>query len=75
MERAYDLADLGKRLQAAGLDNAEELAEEAYQEIKEWLQDSARLSATPFDDVLMSFIDQLDNLVLPVIDRLDGQDD
>lgn len=72
MEKAYDLAELGRRLKAKGLVEAEDLALEVYKEVKQFLKDSAVLSATPYDNLAVPFIDQLDALVLPRIDKIDG---
>lgn len=77
MEKAYDLKDLGKRLADAGLPIAKEAGEaaagEVYKAVKGWLKDSALLSSNKIDDVVAPFIDQLDAMVLPQIDKIDGQ--
>lgn len=72
MEKAYDLKELGLRLKAKGLVEAEDLALEIYKEVKQFLRDSAALSATPYDNLAVPFLDQLDALVLPQIDKIDG---
>jgi len=74
MEKAYDLKELGARLKAAGLVESEDLAEQAYQITKQWIKESAVLSETPYDNLVIPFIDQLDALVLPKIDKIDGQE-
>lgn len=73
MEKPYDLKELGLRLKDKGLDQAEDIAEMIYKELKQWLKDSAALSATPFDNLAMGYLDQLDSFVLPKIDKLDGE--
>lgn len=75
MEKAYDLKILGERLKAKGLVVAEDAAEEIYKETKDWIEESARLSKTPYDDMALIVFPQLDNLVLPQIDKIDGQVD
>lgn len=72
MEKPYDLKELGLRLKGKGLDQAEEIAELLYKEVKQWLKDSAAVSATPFDNLAMGYLDQLDSFVLPQIDKIDG---
>lgn len=78
MEKAYDLKELGKRLEAQGLPIAKEALEEVavkvYSTVKEWAKESAPLSKTPVDDFVAPFYDQLDPLVLGAIDKIDGQE-
>lgn len=73
MEKAYDIKDLGKKLVAAGVIQAEDLAIDAYSVIKNWVKESALLSSTPLDNLAVPFIDQLDAIVLPQLDKIDGQ--
>jgi hypothetical protein len=77
MEKAYDLKELAKKLEDAGLpvlkEAGEETAKQVYKAVKEWLKESAVISPNKLDDVGMPFIDQLDALVLPQIDKIDGQ--
>lgn len=77
MEKAYDIKALGEKLAAAGLPIAKEALEAAagkiYVASKEWLKESAELSANPFDDMVVPFYAQLDAIVLPQIDKIDGQ--
>lgn len=73
MEQAYDLKVLAERLKEAGLIEGEDMALQAYSIMKVWLKESAQVSATPFDNMVMPFIDQLDGFVLPQIDKIDGQ--
>lgn len=72
MQEAYDLKAFGEKLKARGLDNAEKLAGEVYVDLKAWLEESAAKSSTPIDDVVVNFLDQLDPIVLPQIDKIDG---
>lgn len=77
MTTAYDIKDLGKKLEAAGLplikNCAEETAKVVYKEVKAWLKESAAVSDNKIDDVVMPFIDQIDVIVLPQIDKIDGE--
>lgn len=72
MEKAYDFKDLAKKCQARGLNVVEEGAEELYSAFKEWFAESAVLSKTPFDDMVVPFFVQADSIVLPAIDKIDG---
>ena len=77
MEKAYDLKDLGLKLKEQGLpialDALEAAGAKVYQAFKAWAKESAVISKTPIDDVVAPFYDQLDPLVLPLIDKIDGQ--
>lgn len=73
MEKAYDFKELGKRLKDAGLIEAEDLAEKVYDELKGWISDSANLSVNPYDNLVVAFMSQLDVIVKPAIDKIDGQ--
>jgi hypothetical protein len=79
MEKAYDLKALGEKIVAGGLPALKEVGEaealHIYKSLKEWLKESAVISPTPVDNVVMSFIDNLDSLALPAIDKIDGQKD
>ena len=72
-KKAYDIKELGKRLKAAGLIEAEDLAGKFYVETKEWLKESAEISKNPFDNMAIPFYAQLDAIVLPQIDKIDGE--
>lgn len=72
MEKAYDLGVLGEKLKARGLDLAEEAVGIIYVELKAWLKESALVSENKIDDVVAAFLDQLDPIVLPQIDKIDG---
>jgi hypothetical protein len=72
MVQAYDIKVLGERLKEKGLVQAEVMALDVYKELKAWIVESAVISATPYDNLVVPFIDQLDALVLPEIDKIDG---
>jgi hypothetical protein len=75
MEAAYDLKSLGEKLQSKGLPIAEIALEQVgalvYLSLKEWAKESALLSENKLDDVIAPFYDQLDQVVLPLIEKLD----
>lgn len=78
MEKAYDLKQLANKLEKAGLpivkEAAEETAKQVYLAVKEWAKESAVISENKVDDFIAPFYDQLDPLVLPQIDKIDGQE-
>lgn len=79
MTKAYDLKALGELIisnaKKEGLTVAEDavelLAKAAYNSLKEWGKESAKLSETKIDDFISPFYDQLDSLVLPQIAKID----
>lgn len=79
MEKAYELKALGEKILAKakedGLSIAEEavekLAKAAYLGTKEWFSESAALSSTKIDDVLVPFVNFADGIVLPQIEKID----
>ena len=73
MKDAYDLKELGEEMKAEGLDLLEDGAGKAYKALKSWLKKSAVKSTTPVDNIVTSFLDQLDSAVLPQIDKIDGE--
>lgn len=73
MEKAYDLKALGAKLKEAGLVELEDGAEHIYKAIKEWLKESAQLSATPYDNIAIAYLDNLDRYVLPQLNKIDGE--
>jgi len=74
MKEAYDLKALGDKLKAQGLELAEDGAENVYVSVKEWLKESAEKSTNAIDNVVTSFLDQLDPVVLPLIDEINPGD-
>lgn len=79
MEKPYDLKALGELIVAAakqeGLTLAEEsvevLAKAAYIATKEWAKLSAQVSENKIDDFIAPFYDQMDEFVLPQIQKVD----
>lgn len=79
MEKAYELKALGEKIVSKakedGLSIAEEavekLAKAAYMGMKEWFSESAALSSTKIDDVLVPFVNFADGIVLPQIEKID----
>ena len=78
MEKAYDLKVLGERLMDAGVPIAKEALEDTagkvYLILKDWAKESAPLSKTTIDDFVAPFYDQLDQIVFPAIDKIDGEE-
>lgn len=72
MGQAYDLAALVLQLKGRGLDLAEESVKLVIEELFAWLEQSASMSATPYDDLLLVIYPQLKQLALAAADKIDG---
>jgi hypothetical protein len=73
MTTAYDVQDLLARFKAAGLDLAEDGAKAAFVAVTAWFKESAKLSATPFDDVALVVLPTLEKTALEALDKIDGK--
>lgn len=73
-EKAYDFKVLAERLKARGLDMAEEAAKIVVEETFAWVQDSAKISATPIDDMAVTLLPHLEGFVLSQVDKIDGKE-
>lgn len=74
MQKAYDVQDLLNRCKQDGLELVEAEVGMFYKHLKEWFQESAVLSENKVDDVIAPFVGQLDPILLPLIDKIDGQE-
>lgn len=74
MEKAYDVKALLAKMKDSGLDLVENEVGLFYKNLKEWVQESAVLSENKIDDVIAPFVGQLDPILLPLIDKIDGQE-
>lgn len=83
MEKAYDLKALGEMIlekaKEQGLplaeDAVEKLAIVAYEGVMGWVQESARLSETPIDDLVVPFLAHFDPIVDAQIKKIDLDSD
>lgn len=74
MREAYNVKELGAKLKAKGLANAEDLAEDVIKEFLDWLKESAVKSKTPYDDILIAVIPQIEKFALEAADDIDKSD-
>lgn len=72
--KAYDLGRLAEIAKEEGLELVEQGAEAMYKSLKRWLKESAPLSSNSIDDIIAPFLDQLDGLVLPQLDKINPED-
>ena len=73
MTKAYDVAELMKRLQAKGLDVAEEAAKVLVEETITWVQDSAVISENKIDDLVAPLMGSVKPYIMAQIDKIDGK--
>ena len=73
LTKPYDIGALVAGFKSKGLDVAEEVARGAVVSVVEWFEASAKLSATPFDDVALIILPKLKEEVLKLVDKIDGQ--
>lgn len=73
MEKAYDLKELASKLKSKGLDVAEDAAKHVVEGVVEWFEESAKLSATPYDDMALIVLPQVKKMALEAVDKIDGQ--
>lgn len=72
--KSYDFKVLGEKLKEHGLDVAEDSLEALYKSVMEWIKESASASENKIDDVVVIASQYIDDLVLPAIDRIDGEE-
>lgn len=72
MEKAYDLKEFGAQLKGKGLDLAEEAVKLFIEELFVFLDESAKLSATPLDNVAAALYPEVKKFLLVQADKLDG---
>lgn len=79
MKNAYDIKELGQIIKEEAAKDGLALAEQAvetlgkasYNGLKRWVKESAVLSPNKVDDFMAPFVDQLDPMVLPQIEKID----
>jgi hypothetical protein len=73
MEKAFDLKELVARLKARGIPLAEDLAEDLYREVSQWIKDSAVLHTNALVQSLVPVVmAAVDPLALKQLDKIDG---
>lgn len=77
--KAYDLKVLAQHIKTEAAKRGLTLAEEALEELaasvyfasKTWMKESAPISKTKLDDLVVPYLDSLDSFVLPQIKKID----
>lgn len=70
--KPYDLKVLVEKLKAKGLDVAEEAVKILIEEVSVWVVESAQISATPFDDIVVVAVPAIKKVALEQADKIDG---
>lgn len=73
MEKAYDLGAFALQLKARGLDLAEEAVKIIVEESFSFIEESAKLSASPYDDMALIVLPKLKEMALQGVDKIDGK--
>ncbi len=72
-KKAYDLGELGLKLKSKGLELAEESAHLVAQSFFEWLDESAKLSQNPYDDMVLIILPKVKEFIDSQIEKIDGK--
>jgi hypothetical protein len=73
MVKPYDVSELVNILKSKGLDIAEDAAKIVVESSLEWFKESAKLSATPYDDMALIVLPQVESFIKSAVDKIDGQ--
>ncbi len=73
MLKPYDVSELVTILKSKGLDIAEEAASLVVESSLKWIKESAKLSATPYDDMALIVLPQVESFIKNAVDKIDGQ--
>jgi hypothetical protein len=73
MEKAYSFKELGKMLASKGLPALEANSEIVCEVMFEWLEASAKVSATPIDDMAVPFYPMIKSVIAKQLDKIDGK--
>lgn len=73
MVKAYDVKELVAKYKARGLDIAEDAAIMILEETMDWVEESAKISTTPYDDIVAVVIPVAKKEAMKAIDKIDGK--
>jgi len=74
MKNAYDVKELLEIIKGKGLSIAEESAEIVVESVLQWVKESAKLSATPYDDMALIVLPQLEEYIKKAVNKIDGKE-
>lgn len=68
MNEAYDVKHLAAKLEALGISEAEKIAKGIVSEVFDWAKESASMSATPIDDILVPVYSYVKDILISKLD-------
>jgi len=71
--KAYDLSVLGLKLKEKGLTVAEEVSEQVFDCVVEWVEESAKASEMPWDDFVLVLMPKVKEVVKAQLEKIDGK--
>lgn len=74
MKKAYDVKELVNIAKDKGLEIAEDAAFFMLDAVAEWVEESAKISPTPYDNIVVSFLPTLKEEAAKAIDKIDGKE-
>lgn len=72
--KAYDFAALAIELKNKGLEIAEDSAKHVVEAVLNWIEASAKASATPYDDMALFMMPKLKEIIMKQVDKIDGKE-
>jgi len=74
MEKAFDLKALGEELKGQGLELAEESAKIVVKAVFNWVEASVKMTPNPYDDFFIMARPQIEEVLNPVIEKINPAD-
>jgi len=74
MVKAYDLKELGVILKGNGLELLEESSKIIFDSVMDWLEESAKVSPTPYDDLIGLVSPQIRKIVNEKLEDINKAD-
>lgn len=71
--KPYDIKVLLEKLKNRGVHVGEDVAKELVEDLFAFFEESARASATPFDDLLIPVLNILKPKLMEKLDQIDGE--
>jgi hypothetical protein len=69
-KKAYDVKDLVEKLKGHGLELAEESCKVLISTTLEWVEESAKISHTPYDDIALIVMPQLKKFIFDAVEKI-----
>jgi hypothetical protein len=73
LQKPYDVQALVEQLKTDGLTVAEQGVKSLVTDVFQWVSDSVKLSATPFDDIILIVLPKIQEQIMKELDKIDGK--